>query len=174
MRSIAPRVSRCRLGILRSRLPRRVPRHLRRAVFELNLENRAANLLTVEVLCWEDIEDLLDEYPDLLSEFESSPKRQALSKPNTAIRLEPRWKYPVAAPANDEAGRDLQEASTLIDQRQYQLGRLKLMQLRERGWEQLERRSASGGSLEPRARVAQGRRNPQGRDAVYCGALDAA
>ncbi len=111
---------------------------LKTAVFELNLENRAANLLTVEVLCWQDIEDLLDEYPDLLSEFESSPKRQALSKPNTAIRLEPRWKYPVAAPANDEAGRDLQEASTLIDQRQYQLGRLKLMQLRERGWEQLD------------------------------------
>jgi tetratricopeptide (TPR) repeat protein len=110
---------------------------LKAAVFELNLENRAANPLTIEVLCWQDIEDLLDEYPDLLSEFESSPKRQALSKPNTTIQLEPRWMR-LVAPANDEAGREILEASTLIDRRQYQLGRLKLMQLRERSWDQLE------------------------------------
>ena len=59
---------------------------LRSAVFELNRENRAANLFTIEVLSWEDIEELLDEYPDVLTEFESSPKRQALTRSRPTLR----------------------------------------------------------------------------------------
>ncbi len=105
---------------------------LKSAVFELNLENRAASLFTVELLCWEDIEELLDEYPDLLTEFESSPKRQALTKSSARFQLEPRW---VRAPNDDIP--ELSEAVTLINQKHYQLARLKLMQLRERAWDQL-------------------------------------
>jgi tetratricopeptide (TPR) repeat protein len=110
---------------------------LKRAVFELNLENRAANLFTIDVLCWEDIEELLDEYPDVLTEFESSPKRQALTRTNSQFQLEPHW--PVFAPAQDgdEAGRAIDDATRLIDQNHHQMGRLKLMQLREHKWEQL-------------------------------------
>ncbi len=109
---------------------------LKRAVFELNLENRAAGLFTVDVLCWEDIEDLLDEYPDVLTEFESSPKRQALTKSDSGFRLEPRWYY-LSAQALDEGSREIEDAVALIDQRHHQLGRLKLMQLREQNWERL-------------------------------------
>jgi tetratricopeptide (TPR) repeat protein len=108
---------------------------LKSAVFELNLENRAANLFTVELLCWDDIEELLDEYPEVLTEFEASPKRQALSKANSEFKLEPRW---MRLPgANDEASRAITEAAALIEQHHPQLARLKLMQLRERSWEQL-------------------------------------
>ena len=110
---------------------------LKHAVFELNRDNRAANLFTVDVLCWEDIEELLDEYPDLLTEFESSPKRQALTKANSGFRFQPIWPHLPSAQTKDEAGGEIAEAATLIDQRHHQLGRLKLMQLREQKWEQL-------------------------------------
>jgi tetratricopeptide (TPR) repeat protein len=110
---------------------------LRRAVFELNLENRAASLFTVDALCWEDIEELLDEYPDVLTEFESNPKRQALTKASSRFQLEPFWPYLPPAQEDDEAGREIDDAVALIDQRHHQLGRLKLMQLREHKWERL-------------------------------------
>ena len=109
---------------------------LKRAVFELNLENRVRNLFTVGVLCWEDIEELLDEYPDVLTEFESSPKRQALTKANSQFQLEPIW--PSLPSATDDAlSREIDDAVALIDQRHLQMGRLKLMQLREQKWEYL-------------------------------------
>jgi tetratricopeptide (TPR) repeat protein len=107
------------------------------AVFDLNLQNRAANLFIVEVLCWEDIEELLDEYPDPLTEFESSPKHQSLTGCAADFRLEPRWISPPVARADDEAGCELEQAVALIARRHHQLGRLKLMQLREGSWEQL-------------------------------------
>jgi tetratricopeptide (TPR) repeat protein len=110
---------------------------LQRAVLELNRENRSADLFTIEVLCWDDIEELLDEYPDVLTEFEASPKRQALTKGSSGFRLQPRWPALPPAPADDEAGRELDDAAALIDQHHYQLGRLKLMQLRTQRWEQL-------------------------------------
>jgi tetratricopeptide (TPR) repeat protein len=106
-------------------------------VFELNLENRAASLFTVDVLCWEDIEELLDEYPDVLTQFESTPKRQALTKASPGFQLEPRWPHATPAPAEDEVGREIESAAALIDQRHHQLGRLKLMQLRAAKWDQL-------------------------------------
>ncbi len=110
---------------------------LRRAVYELNLANRKANLFTVDVLCWEDLEDLLDEYPDVLTEFESTPKRQALTKANSRFQLEPQWRHWRATVDGDQPSHEIEEAAKLIDRRLYQLGRLKLMQLREQKWEQL-------------------------------------
>jgi tetratricopeptide (TPR) repeat protein len=110
---------------------------LKRAVFELNLENRANDLFSVGVLCWEDIEELLDEYPDVLTEFESSPKRQALTKANSQFQLEPHWPALAPVQADDEIAREIDDAVALIDQRHLQMGRLQLMQLREQGWEQL-------------------------------------
>lgn len=112
---------------------------LRRAVLEINRANRAAGAFYLEVLCWDDIEELLDEYPDLLTGFESSPKRQALTKADTKCRFEPLW--PVftnpAESANDLA-RELAEAQRLMERGHFQLGRLKLMQLREKNWQDLD------------------------------------
>ena len=138
--------------------------------FELNLENRAADLFTVELLCWEDIEELLDEYPDLLTEFESSPKRQALTKSSARFKLEPRWSF---CQSGDEPG-EIGEAATLIDQRHFQLGRLKLMQLRERCWDQLaiEQRLAVLSNL-ARAWLGEGEIR-KAVDVVHCGAIDSA
>src|SRR5579862_2802397 len=109
---------------------------LKRAVFELNLENRVRDLFTVGVLCWDDIEELLDEYPDVLTEFESSPKRQALTKATAQFQLEPIWPSLPAA-TEDVLSHEIDDAVALIDQRHLQMGRLKLMQLREQKWEYL-------------------------------------
>ena len=110
---------------------------LKRAVFELNLENRANGLFTIGILCWEDIEELLDEYPDVLTEFESTPKRQALTKATTQFQLEPHWPALAPTQADDDISREIDDAIALIDQRHLQLGRLKLMQLREQRWHHL-------------------------------------
>jgi len=122
---------------------------LKRAVFELNQENRAADLFTVEVLCWDDIEELLDEYPEVLTEFESTPKRQALTKGSAVFQLQPHWPALPPALMDDAAGREIDDAVALIDQRHFQLGRLKLMQLREQSWEQIsvDQRMALLGNL---------------------------
>lgn len=110
---------------------------LKRTVFDLNRTNRRANHFTIEVLCWEDIEELLDEYPDVLTEFESTPKRQALTTPNSNFALEPRWPSLPPADHDDPLAREIDEAARLIARRHFQLGRLKLIQLREHKWEQL-------------------------------------
>src|SRR6202022_3834539 len=47
------------------------------------------------------------------------------------------WPELPPAQIDDEAGREIDDALALIDQRHLQLGRLKLMQLREHKWEQL-------------------------------------
>ncbi len=110
---------------------------LRDAVLAVNLENRAADLFTVEMLCWDDIEGLLDEYPALLTQFEPGPKRQALTKNTATLQLEPRWIRVSPAEASDPARREIGDAAALIDQGNNQLGRLKLMRLREGCWQQL-------------------------------------
>ena len=114
-------------------------RSLKRMVFDLNRANRRTQSFTIEVLCWEDIEELLDEYPDVLTEFESTPKRQALTRAISNFELEPRW--PISPPPadDDSLGREIEEAVRLIDRCHFQLGRLKLIQLREHQWEQLDR-----------------------------------
>jgi tetratricopeptide (TPR) repeat protein len=111
---------------------------LRRAVIEVNRANRAANLFAVEVLCWEDIEELLDEYPDPLTEFESTPKRQALTKPDALCQLEPLWPaLKPTAEAGDRADDEIVAAAALIGRRNYQMARLKLLQVREQRWGEL-------------------------------------
>jgi tetratricopeptide (TPR) repeat protein len=110
---------------------------LRRAVCEVNRSNRAANRFAVEVLCWEDLEQLLDEYPDPLAEFESAPKRQALSKPDAQCRLEPRWPALKPAAADDRADEEIVAAAALIGRHNYQMARLKLLQVREQRWNRL-------------------------------------
>ncbi len=107
---------------------------LKRALFDLNRALRVAGMFAVEVLCWEDIEELLDEYPDVMARFESTPKRQALSKADSRCRFEPRAVPIPVAQQPDDISHELDAAVALVERRDYQMARLRLMQLRERGW----------------------------------------
>lgn len=112
---------------------------LTRAVFEINRAQRAANRFAVEVFCWEDIEELLDQYPEALAGFEATPKRQALTRADVRCRFEPRWPALLTA-ADGSADRlavELAEAAALLERRHYQMARLKMMQLREQRWSEL-------------------------------------
>lgn len=107
---------------------------LMEAVFDVNRSQRAAKLFAVEVLCWEDIEELLDEYPDVLAQFESAPKRQALTKADSRCRFEPRSIALPPSESVEEPSVELEEAVSHLEGRAYQMARLRMMQLRERSW----------------------------------------
>src|SRR5216684_3715665 len=60
----------------RPRLAAVKPEGLQRSLFDLNRANRSAGISAIEVLTWEDIEELLDEYPQILTDFGTAAKRQ--------------------------------------------------------------------------------------------------
>lgn len=112
------------------------PDGLQRSLFELNRANRKDGLSAIEVLTWDDIEELLDEYPQVLTEFGTAAKRQALTRADGAVHLEARCEPAAAGPA-DALGEEISAAAALLESRQYQLARLALLRLREQKWSQL-------------------------------------
>src|SRR5260221_2856779 len=64
------------------------PEGLERSLYEFNRANRSGAISVVEVLTWDDIEALLDEYPRLTTDFGTAAKRQALTRADAAIHLE--------------------------------------------------------------------------------------
>jgi tetratricopeptide (TPR) repeat protein len=107
-----------------------------RSLFELNRESRPAGIGAVEVLAWEDIEELLDEYPGLMTETGGVAKRQALTKADSSEALEPALDVEAMA-AGDGAGDEIKAALDHLARREHQMARLRLMQLREQRWSEL-------------------------------------
>jgi tetratricopeptide (TPR) repeat protein len=112
------------------------PEGLQRSLFDLNRANRKDGIQAIEVLTWEDIEELLDEYPQILTEFGTATKRQSLTRADAAVHLEARCEPAVAGPS-DALGEEISAAAALLESRQYQLARLALLRLREQKWNQL-------------------------------------
>ncbi len=112
------------------------PEGLQRSLFDLNRANRKDGILAIEVLTWEDIEELLDEYPQILTDFGTATKRQALTRADAVVHLEARCE-PAAAGPSDALGEEISAAAALLESRQYQLARLALLRLREQKWSQL-------------------------------------
>jgi len=112
------------------------PEGLQRLLFDLNRANRKDGISAIEVLTWDDIEELLDEYPQILTDFGTAAKRQALTRADAAVRLEARCE-PAAAGPSDALGEEISAAAAVLESRQYQLARLALLRLREQKWSQL-------------------------------------
>ncbi len=112
------------------------PEGLQRSLFDLNRANRKDGILAIEVLTWNDIEELLDEYPQVLTDFGTAAKRQALTRADAVVHLEARCEPAVAGPS-DALGEEISAAAALLESRQYQLARLALLRLREQKWSQL-------------------------------------
>jgi len=112
------------------------PEGLQRSLFDLNRASRKDGILAIEVLTWDDIEELLDEYPQILTDFGTAAKRQALTRADAVVHLQARCEPAVAGPS-DALGEEISAAAALLESRQYQLARLALLRLREQKWSQL-------------------------------------
>jgi tetratricopeptide (TPR) repeat protein len=112
------------------------PDGLQRSLFDLNRANRKDGISAIEVLTWDDLEELLDEYPQILTDFGTAAKRQALTRADAVVHLEARCE-PAAAGPSDALGEEISAAQAFLDSRQYQLARLALLRLREQKWSQL-------------------------------------
>jgi len=112
------------------------PEGLQRSLFDLNRANRKDGISAIEVLTWDDIEELLDEYPQILTDFGTAAKRQALTRADAVVHLEARCE-PAAPGPSDALGEEISAAAAFLESHQYQLARLALLRLREQKWSQL-------------------------------------
>ncbi|HUO06163.1 MAG TPA: hypothetical protein VMU16_13280 [Candidatus Binataceae bacterium] len=112
------------------------PAGLQRMLFDLNRANRQGGIAAIEVLTWEDIEELLDEYPQVLTDFGTSAKRQALTVSDSAVHLQARCE-PASGGPLDALGEEISGAAAYLDAHQPQLARLGLLRLRELKWGEL-------------------------------------
>ena len=112
------------------------PEGLQRSIFDLNRSNKSGGISAIEVLTWDDIEDLLDEYPQILTDFGTAAKRQALTRTDAVVHLEARCE-PAAVGPSDVLGEEVTAAAALLESRQFQLARLGLLRIREQKWTQL-------------------------------------
>ncbi len=112
------------------------PEGLQRSLFDLNRANRKDGISAIEVLTWEDIEELLDEYPQILTDFGTGAKRQALTRADAVVHLEARCE-PAAGGSVDALGEEISAAAAFLESHQCQLARLALLRLREQKWSQL-------------------------------------
>lgn len=112
------------------------PEGLQRSLFDLNRANRRDGISAIEVLTWDDIEELLDEYPQILTDFGTAAKRQALTRADAIVHLEARCE-PAAAGPSDALGEEISAAAAFLESHQCQLARLALLRLREQKWSQL-------------------------------------
>jgi tetratricopeptide (TPR) repeat protein len=109
---------------------------LRRMLFDLNRTVRAGALSAIEVLTWDDIEELLDEYPQIVTEFGHGAKRQALTNFDAAVHLDPCCARVEGTPS-DPIEAEIADAAAHLDRREYQMARLALLRLREQRWNEL-------------------------------------
>jgi tetratricopeptide (TPR) repeat protein len=115
---------------------RRTP-GLKRTLYEVNRGSRAGSLGAVEVITWDDLEELLDEYPQLLTEFGTGAKRDVITQAIAAVNLQA---HPVSVEpglTSDPLEARITQAAQYIGERSFQMARLELMALREQNWAEL-------------------------------------
>ncbi len=121
----------------------RVSAQAQKKVVEINRRHKSCGLFSVELLHWRDIEQMLQEFPDLRDELyggisasQVARVQQELSDLNVAIKSmanEPQQFG--SSNMNDEAVLD--EAKTYLEQHDYQVARLLLQRLRKQRWDAL-------------------------------------
>ncbi len=108
----------------------------KRTLYDLNRAHKGG--VAVELITWNDIQELLDEYPQILTELGAGAKRQAITRADCVVQLEPR---PVMAEPNgappDALEAEITAAAEAIGRRDCQMARLGLLRLREQCWSEL-------------------------------------
>lgn len=111
---------------------------LQRILYDLNRAQKGAGPSAIEVITWDDIQELLDEYPQILTEFGSAAKRQAITRADSLVRLDAQTAVlePNQTPP-DALESEITAAADYINQRSCQMARLALLRLREQHWGEL-------------------------------------
>jgi len=111
---------------------------LQRILYDLNRAQKGSGPSAIEVITWDDIQELLDEYPQILTEFGSAAKRQAITRADSLVRLDanPIVLEPNGTPP-DPLESEITAAAEFINQRSFQMARLALLRLREQRWSEL-------------------------------------
>ena len=111
---------------------------LQRILYDLNRAQKGDGPSAIEVITWDDIQELLDEYPQILTEFGSAAKRQAITRADSLMRLDA---HPVVLEPNgtppDALEAQITAAAEYINQHSSQMARLALLRLREQCWGEL-------------------------------------
>lgn len=104
---------------------------------EINKENREAGLFLVEILHRESLEDLLEEYPELLEEVLPAAFRY-YAKTSKQLDALVKNLYPQpGAIIGEGLVEDVNEVKKLVDQREFQMAKVLLDRLKEKKWDQM-------------------------------------
>ena len=107
-------------------------------VIAINRQHRQDRLFAVQLIAWNRIEELLDQYPDVRDGFEGGLQASTAAKldrrlNNIEFRLEAR----TVEEKEDQFHQEIDEARDRINNHEYQLAKLLLQRVRTRQWPQL-------------------------------------
>ena len=116
-------------------------RDAHKTVMAINRRHRQERLFEVQLMTWNRIEELLDQYPEVRDGYEGGLSARSVAQigmqlNNIEVRLETR----PAEEREDQFHQEIDEAQDRIDSRDYQLAKLLLQRMRTRRWSQLTER----------------------------------
>lgn len=110
-------------------------------VKEINLEHQAAGLFVVEYLPWAAVEDLLNEFPDIRSQFYSPVESGALDTVlSEARRIHAAVQVIGSGPTSGEIDIELDRCKVLIEGHKPEEARLFLERLLDQSWDRMSDR----------------------------------
>jgi tetratricopeptide (TPR) repeat protein len=119
----------------------RATTHAQNKIIEINRSHRAKGLFIVELLWWEKIEDLLDDYPDvadLLTKITNARLSQFEDKVNQGFRgVTAQIELVVATTGRTAIDAEIDESESCLKNSDPQSARILLEKLRQRHWEEL-------------------------------------
>jgi tetratricopeptide (TPR) repeat protein len=130
-----------KLGFLAILTTAKVSTQADRKIVEINREHSAKGLFTIELLNWERIQQLLDEFPDVRDEFYGGADAKQLAKIDERLAdIQGAIKPEGGGAPSDAHDAALDEAKGELERHEYQLAKLLLQRLRQKHWDKLTQR----------------------------------
>ena len=111
-----------------------------------NRKHRRNKLFAVEVFDWRRIEELLEEYTEILDWYEGGASGEAIRRIQSQISNLSRTISPISQPTTSNQSADgihaeIDEAQGFLDRHEYQIAKLLIKRIQVRKWDQLSRRT---------------------------------
>lgn len=115
------------------------------ALLAINRQHKAQGLFQVELLTWEAIERLLDDYPDLQERLMTVPlptvrREVKLVEQTVLVRIDELQDTVVAASSNAAIDREIAEAKAELDRNEFELAQFLFQRLRANHWDRMTAR----------------------------------